>query len=323
MSHDVLVIGAGISGLVTASQLQAAGARVVVLEASARPGGAIGTRREEGILVESGPNSMLETTPHIGELVRACGLEAERVEPGPEAKKRFILRGGRLLPVPTSPGAFLGTPLFSWGAKLALAREPFVGRGSPGREETVADFVRRRLGSEFLDYAINPFVSGVYAGDPEKLAVRAAFPRLFELEVRYGGLIRGQILGARERRRNAEKAKNAAAMMSFRSGMQTLTDAMAARIEGLVLDAPVVGMEAVGSGFRATTTDGRVFDARAAVVAVPAYAARALVAGLAPDAAHALGEMTYPPVAAVVSAYRREDVAHPLDGFGFLRRMAT
>lgn len=318
MTHDVLVIGAGISGLVTASQLQAGGARVGVLEAAPRPGGAIGSRREQGILVEAGPNSMLETTPRIAELVRACGLEGERIEPGPEAKNRFVLRGGRLHPVPTSPGAFLGTPLFSLGAKLALAREPFVGRGAAGREESVADFVRRRLGAEFLDYAVNPFVSGVYAGDPEKLSVRAAFPRLVELEARYGSLIRGQILGARERRRNAEKAKNTAAMMTFRAGMQTLTDALATRAGELIMNAQVTELARDGARFRVVTSDGRTFDARSVVIAVPAHAARRLIAPLGPAAGEALGEMIYPPVASVVSAYRREDVRHPLDGFGFL-----
>jgi oxygen-dependent protoporphyrinogen oxidase len=318
MKTDVLIVGAGISGLVCAWRLQNAGVRVAVVEASGRPGGAIGTRREEGVLVEAGPNSMLETTPRIGELVQALGLQAERLEPGPEAKKRFILRGGRVQPVPTSPGAFLGTSLFSWGAKLALAREPFVGPGPADREESVADFVRRRLGQEFLDYAINPFVSGVYAGDPEKLSVRAAFPRLVELEQRYGGLIRGQIMGARERKRNAEKSKNTASMMTFRSGMQAMTDALAANLETFVPAAPIVALERGHGGFRATATDGRAFEAAGVVLATPAYAARPLIAALAPAAAQALGEMIYPPVASVVSAYRREDVSHPLDGFGFL-----
>lgn len=318
MNHDVLVVGAGISGLVCAWQLQNAGARVAVVEAAPRAGGAIGTRRADGVLVEAGPNSMLETTPRIGELVQALGLQSERVEPGPEAKKRYILRDGRVQPVPTSPGAFLGTSLFSWGAKLALAREPFVGRGPADREESVADFVRRRLGQEFLDYAINPFVSGVYAGDPEKLSVRAAFPRLVELEQRYGGLIRGQIMGARERKRSAEKSKNTASMMTFRSGMQAMTDALAARLATFVTGAAVMGLERTTGGFRATAADGRTFDAADVVLAVPAYATRPLVAALAPAAAQALAGMIYPPVVSVVSAYRREDVSHPLDGFGFL-----
>jgi oxygen-dependent protoporphyrinogen oxidase len=318
MKSDVLIVGAGLSGLVCAWQLQSSGVRVAVAEAAPRAGGAIGTRREEGVLVEAGPNSMLETTPKIEELVRGLGLQDERIEPGPAATKRFILRGGRVQAVPTTPGGFLATPLFSWGAKLALAREPFVGRASGDREESVADFVRRRLGQEFLDYAINPFVSGVYAGDPEKLSVRAAFPRLVELEHRYGGLIRGQILGARDRKRNAEKSKNTASMMTFRSGMQALTDGIVARLEQFSPNTPIVGLDRANGGWRATATDGRAFDAAQVVLAMPAYAARPLVAAHAPAAAQALGDMIYPPVTSVVSAYRREDVAHPLDGFGFL-----
>jgi len=318
MKADVLVIGAGISGLLCAWQHQQAGASVAVVDAASRAGGAIGTRRENGVMVEAGPNSMLETTPLIGELLASVGIAGERVVPGPEAKKRFILRGGRVHAVPTSPGGFLGTPLFSLGAKLALFREPFVGRGAADGDESVADFVRRRLGQEFLDYAINPFVSGVYAGDPERLSVRAAFPKLVDIEQRYGGLIRGQIIGARERRRTAEKSKNTASMMTFRGGMQAMTDAIAARLATFLADTPVVGLERVGPGWRATATDGRVFEAAQVVLAIPAYATRALVAPSAPDAAAALGEMIYPPVASVVSAYRREDVNHPLDGFGFL-----
>jgi oxygen-dependent protoporphyrinogen oxidase len=318
MQTDVLVIGAGISGLVCAWQLQQAGVRVATVDAAARAGGAIGSRREHGVLVEAGPNSMLETTPRIGELVAGLGLQAERLEPGAEAKKRFILRGGRLHAVPTSPGAFLRTPLFSFGAKAALLREPFVARGAADRDESVADFVRRRLGQEFLDYAINPFVSGVYAGNPEALSVHAAFPRLVELEQRYGSLIRGQILGARERRRTAERSKNTASMMTFRSGMQAMTDALASRLNTFLPDTSIAGLAYENGAYCATTADGRAFAARAVVIATPAHAARALVAPLAPDAAQALGEMTYPPVASVVSAYRREDVGHPLDGFGFL-----
>ncbi|MFN3565107.1 MAG: protoporphyrinogen oxidase, partial [Burkholderiaceae bacterium] len=224
---DAIVVGAGLSGLTTAFRLARQGLRVVVVEAASRPGGAIGSRRREGVLYELGPNSGLDTTPLIGELLADAGLSDERLEASAAASRRYILRDGALVALPTSPGAFLGTRLFSWRAKLALLREPFVAPAPPDAEESVADFVRRRLGTEFLDYAIEPFVAGIYAGDPETLSVRAAFPRLAALERKYGSLIRGQILGARERNSRADKAKNAAASFSFRDGMQTLTDALA------------------------------------------------------------------------------------------------
>ncbi len=226
--------------------------------------------------------------------------------------------------MPLSPPAFLRTPLFSWRTKLGLVREPFIARSPADAEETVADFVRRRLGREFLDYAIEPFVAGIYAGDPELLSVKAAFPRLHALEQNYGSLIRGMILGARERRRNAEKAKNTAKSFSFRAGMQALTDALArgvgverircgARVERVLrADGGGFIIEAASHGERLTR------NARALVLAAPAYEAARLVASLAPGAATALQEIVYPPVASVVSAYWRSEVAHPLDGFGFL-----
>ncbi|MBS1215386.1 MAG: protoporphyrinogen oxidase [Proteobacteria bacterium] len=319
---DVIVAGAGISGLTTAWELHRGGHRVLVLEAQSRPGGAIGTTREAGALVESGPNSMLETSPLIAKLVGEVGLAGERVEANPAAKKRFILRGGRLIPVPTSPGAFFSTPLFSAGTKLGLLREPFIPRHSGASDETVAGFVRRRLGPEFLDYAINPFVAGVYAGDPERLSVKAAFPRLDDLEAKYGSLIRGAILGARERKRNPEKSKQTAAMMSFRDGMQSLTDAIAGRLPAVETGTRIVAYRREADGTFVVSVEGaagvRELHARALVLAMPADATAAMVERHSRDAAETLRSVPYPPVASVVMVFGRDRVAHPLDGFGFL-----
>jgi oxygen-dependent protoporphyrinogen oxidase len=321
---DVLVVGAGLSGLSVAFRLARAGLQVEMLEAAARPGGVIGSRRRDGVLIESGPNSALDTSPLIGGLLQDAGIAEERLDASKIADRRYILRGGALLPMPTSPPAFLGTRLFSWRTKLGLVREPFIARAPAGVEESVADFVRRRLGAEFLDYAIEPFVAGIYAGDPELLSVAAAFPRLAALEQKYGSLIRGLILGARERRRNAEKAKNTAGSFSFREGMQTLTDALArgVGIERIRCGVRVAAIQRESNGLFTieAAADGERFTraARAVVLAAPAYEAARLVQSLAPATTAALGEIVYPPVASVVSAFRREDVAHPLDGFGFL-----
>jgi oxygen-dependent protoporphyrinogen oxidase len=324
MAHldaDVVVVGAGLSGLTAAFRLAQQGIRLRVIESAERPGGVIGSVRRDGALYERGPNSGLDTTPLINELLAAAGIAGERLDASAEAARRYILRDGRLAALPTSPPAFLATSLFSWKAKLALLREPFVRPAAPDAEETVAAFVRRRLGDEFLDYAIEPFVAGIYAGDPEKLSVPAAFPRLAALEQKYGSLIRGQIIGARERKRSAEKAKNAAVSFSFRDGMQTLTDALA---RGLPIDCGVraAGLRREADGTFVVDCERREerFGLRAGsvVLALPAYAAAPLVERIAPEAAAALGAIVYPPVATIASCYRRADVAHPLDGFGFL-----
>ena len=161
---DVAVVGAGISGLATAFELQRRGVSVAVLDAEPRAGGVIGTIHRDGALVETGPNSALDTTPLINELLDALGIRDERAEASAVAGTRYIVRGGKLLPLPTSPGAFLATPAFTPGAKFRLWREPFVPPAPPDVEESIAAFVRRRLGTEFLDYAIDPFVAGSMPG---------------------------------------------------------------------------------------------------------------------------------------------------------------
>lgn len=318
---DVAVVGGGISGLACAMCIERQGGQVVLLEAEARTGGCIGTSRELGYLLESGPNSALDTTPLIASLFDELGISAERVYANPEAANRYVVRNGALHALPLSLRALAATPLFSIGAKLRLLREPFIARGAPDEEESVADFVRRRLGDEFLDYAINPFVGGVYAGDPRALSVGAAFPRLRELEQMHGSLIRGQLFGARARQRNPEKSKQSAPMFTFRDGMQILTDALARRLRRVETGARVTRLAAGHGGFElqvASAGSFCTFRARSVVLAVPAWIAASLMEPVAAVAADALAAIAYPPVVVVHSAYHRGAVAHPLDGFGML-----
>ena len=200
-SHDadVVVIGGGLSGLAAAFGVKQRGASVEVLEAASRSGGTIGTIHRDGALYETGPNSALDTTPLINALLEASGSRGERIETSAVAARRFVVRGGKLVLLPASPPEFLATRAFSLRAKLRLAAEPLIARAPEGAEESVATFVRRRLGTEFLDYAVDPFVAGVYAGDPERLSLPAAFPRLHALAQRHGRLIRGQLARARAR----------------------------------------------------------------------------------------------------------------------------
>ena len=319
---DVLVLGAGISGLATAFWLKQRGAAVEVLEAAPRAGGVIGTRQRNGALFEHGPNSTLDTSPLINELLDGLGIRGERVATTAVAATRFVVRDGKLIALPTTPGAFVTTRAFSLGAKLNLLREPFIGAAPAGAEESIAAFVRRRLGAEFLDYAVDPFVSGVYGGDPERISVAAAFPRLYALEQKYGSLIKGQILGRRERRQSAEKAKNAAESFSFLRGMQTLTDALANAIGPIETGVHVRRIERGVDG-NWTVAGARGADpvlrrAKAIVLALPAHESKKLLRELWPPAAKGLGAIEYAPIASVASAYRRADIRHSLAGFGFL-----
>ena len=318
---DVLVIGAGISGLTAAFALQESGLQVEVIDGADRAGGVIGTQFEAGYLYERGPNSILDTSPLINRLLERLGILDQRIDMNQRASRRYVLKRGRLVALPMSPPAFIVSPLFSPAAKLRLLREPFIQRARGDVEESVSDFVKRRLGSAFLDHAIEPFVAGIYAGNPDELSVRAAFPRLHALEQRYGSLLKGQLSGARERKAHAEQSKHIARSFSFANGMQTLTDALAAALP-VQTARRAAGLRACDGGGIEIDTQSRETNlrirARAVILAVPADAAAALVCSFAPEAAIGLNEIPYAPVASVARGYRRSQVGHALDGFGFL-----
>ena len=315
----VAVIGGGITGLTAAFKLREMGHDVTLFEAGDRVGGAIGTVRRDGYLAELGPNTILDTSPRIGELISDLGLDRRRLYSDLKAEARFILRRGEPTPMPGSPLAFFTSRLFSFKAKLRLLKEPFIKASPPDIEENLADFVRRRLGQEFLDYAINPFVGGVYAGDPEKLSVKQAFPKLHAIEQKYGSLIKGQIRGAKERKRSGTVSKQNAKKISFDHGLQVLTDALHQYLgDAAKLNTPVTQIDSVEKGLQLTASGEQLtFDA--VLLALPAHKLAALnlpPSGTQPLAA--LGEIHYPPVASVVLGFRREDVAHSLAGFGTL-----
>ncbi len=323
MNHqcDVVVIGGGVSGLTTASWLRTAGYSVIVLESESAVGGTMKSVSVDGWLFEAGPNTALETTPLFRTLFSDLQIQ-EEVEYGKSlSDKRFILRDGMLHPLPMSPLAFFRSGLWSAKGKLRLLKEPFVGRA--GKEETVAEFVVRRLGQEFLDYAVNPFVAGVYAGSPEELSVRAAFPKLYALEERYGGLIKGQFKGARERRKRKETAKDRSRLFSFRTGMQALPLAIAARLGDTVRTNVAVRSINVASGQPITVCADDsgtllVLKARSVVTTIPSYKLAPIVSPMDRHLAVALESVYYPPVAEVFLGYERSQVRHPLDGFGYL-----
>ena len=312
---DVLVVGAGISGLATAFRLKERGAKVEMLEAAPRAGGVIGTRHRNGALVEHGPNSALDSSPLINELLDRVGMRGERIEANAAAATRYIVRGGKLVALPASAGALFGTSAFTLGAKLRLLREPFIARAPADTEESIATFARRRLGPEILDYAVDPFVSGVYAGDPERISASAAFPRLTALEQKYGSLLKSQIMGGGERGQKAES-------FSFRRGMQSLTDALAnsiGRIEsGVTVRRIEAGADGVWTVAGARGGDPVIRRAKAIVLAAPAAESAKLMRELWPSATRSLAAIEYAGVASVASAYRRLDVRHSLAGFGFL-----
>jgi oxygen-dependent protoporphyrinogen oxidase len=333
---NVAIVGGGITGLVAAFELKRRGVPFRLFEASDRVGGVIQTHRERGFLAEDGPNTLLETSPKITGLIQALGIEPRRWYSNPDNKKRFIVRGGKARELPASPAGFFTNTFFSWSAKLALFKEPFVKASSPDVEESLAQFVKRRLGQEFLDYAINPMVAGVYAGDPERLSVKHAFAKLHALEQTYGSLIKGQVLGARERKKRKEVAKDRAKMMSFDQGLQVLTDALGAAVKvNVQLNAPVEAIRQTEGGWEVKTkpearsqnpetnqsflTSAPTSAYTHVLLTSPAHKLEGLkIESAAGGELSLLGQIVYPPVTSFTLGFKREDVAHPLDGFGVL-----
>jgi oxygen-dependent protoporphyrinogen oxidase len=329
---DVIIIGEGITGLCIAYWLKKRGIKVTVLAKDSDVGGTMKSVQDHGFLYETGANTALETTPLFKELVSDLKLESEFAYANPEGKNRYILRDGILHSMPLGPGSFFSTKLFSPAAKFRLMKEPFIGKAT--KEETIAEFVERRLGRDFLDYAIDPFVAGVFAGKPEQLSVRSAFPKLYALEEKYGGLVKGMIKGAQERKQRAEKAKDRAETFSFVSGMQMLPHAIATSLgKAVILNAKVTNIRNLTTTRNEPSNepDARRYlveylhndqeaemEADSVVFAIPAYDASPIIKSLSVDTAHVLSSIYYSPIVSIFLGVNRENIGHRLDGFGFL-----
>ena len=318
----VAVVGGGIAGLTAAYRLKQRGTRVVVYEAGDRVGGSIRTERRDGYIAELGPNALASPSPAFRTLIAELGLEPSLLPASPAAKNRYVIRKGKLLPLPLSPQALLTTRLLSNGAKLAVFGEPLVEAGESPVEESVTTFVRRRFNQEVLDCVANPFVGGIYAGDPEQLSVRLALPKLYALERTHGSVIKafGSMMRARKRDAEAGAAAVAGGLMSFRSGLSELPEALGRALHSEIrLRAPVTQLRAGPKGWTvgAAFQQSELYDG--VVWAAPAHRVDELDLDFpGADRLRTLASISHPPVAVLGLGFRREDVTHPLDGFGFL-----
>jgi len=315
-----VVIGGGISGLACACRLHQLGVPVTLLEASHHAGGLVGSVEKDGLLLESGPQSF-QGTASIFDLVRQLKIESELLTADDQAP-RYILLRGKLHKVPMSPGSLLTSSFLGVGSRWRIVSEPFRRSRRPDGDESIADFVRRKFGHEILEYLVAPFVSGVYAGDPEKLSLRAAFPTLDEWERDHGSVLRGAM---KSRPPKAERT-GPPPLCSFRHGVSTLTRAIASHLgAALHTGAHVTGLHHAAAANRKHYEihfehggHKETLHANAVILATPAYAAAHLLKSVSAALAQTLSGIAYAPVAVVAAEYHARQVGHSIAGFGFL-----
>jgi oxygen-dependent protoporphyrinogen oxidase len=332
-----------VSGLAAAHRLVELQAKenpfeVVLLEASGRLGGTVRTHRREGFLIEGGPDSFISEKPEALKLAKRLGLADRLINTNERHRRSFVVRGGRLRPTPEgfqllAPSRmmpFLTTDIFTWRGKARMALDLLLPRrkGANGLDdESLAAFVRRRFGREALERMAQPMVGGIYTADPEALSLRATMPRFLEMERRDRSLIlsmwkAGRRAGSEARHGRGASGARYSLFLSFDEGTQVLTDALAARLPyaGVRLNTKVTSLRPEGHSRRwsLTVDGGETLEADAVCLALPAHAAARLVRETDEALAEELGAIPYASTATVNLAYRRADIPHPLDGFGFV-----
>lgn len=320
---NIGIIGGGISGISLALKIallkeKGADIDVTLFEAEERLGGTIDTAHKDGFVIEAGTNGFLDSKPFSTELFEEAGLTDKLVKSNDAARKRFIQRNGVLHRVPEKAGAFLKSDLISFGGKLRLAGEFFVPRKTGNYDETLAQFAKRRLGAEALDYMIGPMVSGIFAGDPEKMSLVSCFPVIADLEKTYGGLIKGMI---KKPKKKSGPAGPGGVLTSYEAGMGNAVKDLAekARKKGAVIltNSPVNKVRKSGNGYKVYSGDKEYLFDKLAVCA-PAYAAGEFLKETDENLSAVLLSIPYAPMFVAGLGFNAEDIADDLDGFGYL-----
>ncbi len=325
-SKRVVIVGGGISGLAAAHRLIELGlpkSQITLIEAGERLGGTLQTHHRDGFLLERGPDSFISEKPEAVSLAKRLGLESRLIQTNEQFRRSFIVRNGRLRPVPEgfhllAPSRvwpFIATDIFSLTGKIRMAADLLLPRQNGTEDESLASFVRRRLGREALERMAQPMVGGIYTADPETLSLRATLPRFLDMEREHRSVILAMM-------RQGQKAGTSGAryslFLSFDRGMEVLVKALAdvvpnvrlkTRIEELILDSQT---------WRLKTDSGESLEADAVCLAVPAYTAARLIENINPRLASQLKTIKYASTATINFAYSREAIKHPLNGFGFV-----
>lgn len=324
----IVIVGGGISGLAAAHrliELRGSCAGVILLEASSRLGGTIRTEHRDGFLLERGPDSFISEKPEAVALAKRLGLESRLIQTNEQYRRSFIVRNGRLRAVPEgfqllAPSRiwpFISTDIFSMAGKLRMAADLWLPRrrSNGSDDESLASFVRRRLGQEALERMAQPMVGGIYTADPETLSLRATLPRFLEMERDHRSVILAMM---RQGQKRGTSGARYSLFLSFDDGMEVLVDALKRVIPNVRLNTRVEAIYKSNGGWTITTHDGESLEAEAIVLAVPAHVAAKLLDNVDQQLAAQLNAIKYASTATINLAYPRSSIKHPLDGFGFV-----
>ncbi len=326
--NRIVVVGGGISGLAAANRLIELGhPNVTLIEASPRLGGTIETVHRDGFLIERGPDSFISEKPEAIELAKRLGLESQLIQTNEKYRRSFIVRDGRLravpegfqLMAPSRMWPFLTSDIFSVAGKMRMAAELFVPRKSANgiHDESLASFVRRRLGREALERMAQPMIGGIYTADPERLSLRATLPRFLDMERDHRSLILAMLRSGQAKKSGTSGARYSL-FLSFRQGMETLTKALARINADIRLNTRVAELTLANRTWTITMSSREQISADRICLAVPAYVAASLMENVSESLAAKLRGIKYASTATINFGYKRSDIKHPLNGFGFV-----
>ena len=332
-----IVIGGGITGLAAAYRLKREAEKrdipleITLLEASNRVGGVIQTEHRDGFIIEHGPDAFISTKPWAKALCEELGIAGQLIGTNPKVRRSFVVRKGKLLPVPEgfymmapgSFGPFLKSPIFSLLGKLRIALDLFIPRRSDIDDESVAEFVRRRLGTEAFERMAQPMIGGIYTSDAENLSLKATFPRFLEMEREHGSIIKALLV---QKRKAAQTSRDTSGpryslFLSFEEGMQTLVDILAENLSGcirLCTCVTAIKKKENETGWRVYLENGEMLESDLLCLALPAPQTSKILANVLPPLAEKLSAIPYTSSATVNLTFRREDIPHPLNGMGFV-----
>ena len=335
----VVIIGGGIAGLSAAYSLrehqkQGSAFEILILERKDRVGGNIRTEKVDGFIVEGGPDCFLSEKPWAMELCRRIGMEDRFLSTNDSKRKTFVLSGGKLhelpegviLMVPTKILPLVTSTLISFPGKLRMAMEMFIPRKKTPGDESLGQFVRRRLGKEALDKIAEPLVAGVHAGDPETMSIRSSFPKFVQLEEEHGSLIRGMVkrmATMRKTPRPASSKKKVTMFMTLSGGLTEMIETLVTLLKKsgnteIKTGVEVTGVEKKGDSYEVSISGEASIKADSVIIAAPAYAAASLLKGLDPWISERLSTIPYVSTATVSIGFKKKDINHPLNGFGFV-----